>query len=375
MAINYRRMTRNFARRYGIPEDLAIAQIGAESGFNPRAVSSAGAQGLAQFMPATARGLGLRDPFNPKQALNAYGKHMSTLLKNYKGNTRLALAAYNAGSNAVSRAGNRIPQNGETPAYVSKILKQINSTGGIPTPSRPKRGAGGGTAPVQSAGDPRGSLQLDARTQKMIEQWAIREDKAQSKGQYGKNDKLFQVIVNRLQKIPKAQSIASSAQPQGAVAAVGSMAQSAAQTLPDAGGGKLRPILPGQPAWGGYGYADPEGQGGRHLAVDWFAKHGTPVKAPISGKIVRVSASKGNSGQVFGGVVSLRDSSGRLFVMRHIDPGKVRVGMKVGAGQVLGTPTAWRGGQHHIHFEAYGKGSSDREYTARYALNPKTLYG
>lgn len=158
--------------------------------------------------------------------------------------------------------------------------------------------------------------------------------------------------------------------PQGPAAAPG-----AVPDAPAAPGGKLTPILPGQPQWGSYGYGDPEGQGGRHLAVDWFAKHGTPARAPIAGKVVRITPHSGpGGGQVFGGVLSIRGVDGRLYVMRHIDPLNFKVGESVSPGQHVGTPTAWTGGAHHIHFETYRPGSSDREYGAEYAINPRSLF-
>ena len=135
--------------------------------------------------------------------------------------------------------------------------------------------------------------------------------------------------------------------------------------------GTLTRILPGM--GGGYSTSgDPEGQSGGHRAVNWFAKHGTPVRAPINGRVVRITPHSGpGSGQVFGGTLSIRGSDGRLYVMRHIDPQRFSVGTQVRAGQHVGTPTAWTGGSHHIHFEIYPTGGSDREYSTR-ALNPAT---
>lgn len=137
----------------------------------------------------------------------------------------------------------------------------------------------------------------------------------------------------------------------------------------------LVPILPGKA--GGFSTAggDPEGQGGSHRAVDWFANHGVPVRAPTSGRVVRITPHSGKgSGQVFGGTLSIRGDDGRLYVMRHIDPLGFRVGSQVSPGQHVGTPTDWTGGSDHAHFEVYPPGGSDREYSAR-ALNPASLYG
>ncbi len=136
-------------------------------------------------------------------------------------------------------------------------------------------------------------------------------------------------------------------------------------------------ILPGAAQWGSYGYGDPEGQGGRHLAVDWFAKAGTPVRAGVSGKVVRLTPDptpgQRASGQVFGGTLAIRMDDGRLVVMRHIVPGALRVGQRVDPTSVVGSPKDWTGGSH-IHLETYRAGSSDREYGSKYAFNPRELF-
>lgn len=145
-----------------------------------------------------------------------------------------------------------------------------------------------------------------------------------------------------------------------------------------AGPGGIVPILPGQPAWGSYGYGDPEGQGGRHLAVDWFAKAGTPFVAPIAGRIVRLTPDptpgRRASGQVFGGTLAIRDDSGRLFVFRHSAPDNLPIGTRVQPGQRLGVVKDWAGSPH-IHLETYKPGSSDREYGSRFAINPRDIFG
>lgn len=139
----------------------------------------------------------------------------------------------------------------------------------------------------------------------------------------------------------------------------------------------LAPILPGQPQWGSYGYGDPEGQGGKHLAVDWFGAAGTDVRSPVTGRVVRVSMNPNPgqtaSGQVFGGTLGIRDGAGRLYVMRHLDPLALQAGQRVTAGQHVGDVTDWSGSDH-VHFETYRRGSSDREYGAQYAINPRDLY-
>jgi len=89
----------------GISPDYFVRQINLESGFNPNAVSPSGAEGIAQFLPSTAAGLGI-NPFNPEQALNAAANLMAGYAANYGGNYAMALAAYNAGSGTVQYAVN-----------------------------------------------------------------------------------------------------------------------------------------------------------------------------------------------------------------------------------------------------------------------------
>lgn len=85
------------AKKLGVPPALVAAQINMESGWNPGAVSSAGAQGIAQFMPGTFAAYGSGSPFNVDDAFRAYVNYMRTLLNSFGGDTREALAAYNAG--------------------------------------------------------------------------------------------------------------------------------------------------------------------------------------------------------------------------------------------------------------------------------------
>lgn len=109
------------ARRHGIHPALLRAVIKAESNFIPTAVSHAGAQGLMQLMPKTARSLKVHDPFDPEQNVNGGSKHLRKLLDRYHGDVTLALAAYNAGVMAVDRY-NALPPIRETRHYVRKVL-------------------------------------------------------------------------------------------------------------------------------------------------------------------------------------------------------------------------------------------------------------
>jgi hypothetical protein len=115
------------AQRWGVSAQLLAAQLYAESNFNPFAVSPAGAQGIAQFMPGTAAGLGLRNPFDAAASIDAQAHLMHDLLARFA-SVPLALAAYNAGPGAVARCG-CVPPYPETQAYVAKIIGLLGGAG------------------------------------------------------------------------------------------------------------------------------------------------------------------------------------------------------------------------------------------------------
>jgi hypothetical protein len=118
----YAREITDAAGRYGIPERLVTAVIRAESGFNPRAVSRKGAQGLMQLMPSTASVLGVRNSFDPRENIEGGVRHLRGLLDRFPGNLPFAIAAYNAGEKAVVTYGG-IPPYPETVDYVGKVLR------------------------------------------------------------------------------------------------------------------------------------------------------------------------------------------------------------------------------------------------------------
>jgi len=112
------------AKANSVPANLVRAVMEQESGFRPCAVSAKGARGLMQLMPETAGDLSVKDPFDPKENIAAGAKYLKQLLDKYKGDTKLTLAAYNAGPAAVD-AANGVPDIPETRDYVDAILKKI----------------------------------------------------------------------------------------------------------------------------------------------------------------------------------------------------------------------------------------------------------
>lgn len=113
-----------YAATNGLDSDVVRAVVQQESSGNPREVSAAGAQGLMQLMPDTGKLYGVKDPFDPEQNISAGTRHLSNLMREFKNDLPTALAAYNAGSGAVRKAGG-IPNYPETKDYVRKITDML----------------------------------------------------------------------------------------------------------------------------------------------------------------------------------------------------------------------------------------------------------
>lgn len=127
-AARYEPLIRRHAATFGVRPELVRAVIQVESGFNPWAVSPKGAMGLMQLMPATAKALGVVNPFDPAENIRGGVEYLSALLARYGHNEELALAAYNAGPDAVARYGGRVPPYPETHTYVRRIRQSTPLT-------------------------------------------------------------------------------------------------------------------------------------------------------------------------------------------------------------------------------------------------------
>jgi soluble lytic murein transglycosylase-like protein len=120
-ALPYRDEVEQAAREFGLDASLLHAVIGVESGHSAAAVSAKGAIGLMQLMPPTARRFGVADAYDPLQNIRGGARYLRYLLDLFGGDVELALAAYNAGENAVLRHGRRVPPFRETIEYVRKV--------------------------------------------------------------------------------------------------------------------------------------------------------------------------------------------------------------------------------------------------------------
>ena len=118
----YSAIIQTASKAYGVEASLVHAVISAESGYNPQAISKTGAMGLMQLMPDTARRYGVQNMMDPTENIHGGVRYLRDLMTMFRGRMDLAIAAYNAGENAVIRHGHRIPPYAETKHYVPKVL-------------------------------------------------------------------------------------------------------------------------------------------------------------------------------------------------------------------------------------------------------------
>ncbi|HYD43580.1 MAG TPA: lytic transglycosylase domain-containing protein [Anaeromyxobacter sp.] len=118
----YRDHIQAAAQKYSLPEELLLAVMAVESAFRETALSEKGAMGLMQLMPGTARDMYVSDAWSPEQNIDGGARYLRILANQYEGDLIRTLAAYNAGPEAVRRAGGKVPNIPETQAYVRKVL-------------------------------------------------------------------------------------------------------------------------------------------------------------------------------------------------------------------------------------------------------------
>ena len=152
----YEEEIRRAADEAGVPASLVRAVCRAESGYDPRAVSRVGAQGLMQLMPSTAAGLGVTDPFDPAQSLRGGARYLRAQLDRFGGDVAKAVAAYNAGPGAVERYGG-VPPYAETQRYVSRVLAAMAEYDGAAR--APAAGPAPGAGPLEATATARSVLQ------------------------------------------------------------------------------------------------------------------------------------------------------------------------------------------------------------------------
>jgi murein DD-endopeptidase MepM/ murein hydrolase activator NlpD len=326
------------ARRHGLDPKLFRRLITAESGWNPNAVSGAGARGLTQVVPKWHPKANLSTP----QGQLEYGaSHLSSLIKKY-GNPRDALAVYNSGKPwSVSK------NYGETNNYVNKILGGYSGAGvasgaapGVP----PAPGAPGAADIQQVAGS------LDAKRLMML----LNNQRARSlRGLMpapGFQRELAKVVQGAL---PRAQVAAAGAN-------VGAQAAQAGQAVTSAIGGLTMgggPSAHHSRALGNWQSDD---------AYDLMGKAGQPIYAGIGGVVTKISGQPGGSPGFAGYGITVRTPQGDLFY-KHIGKTNLKRGMKIKPGQLIGTLDPSTAGGPHLHLGGTNRALLDRlakAYTA-----------
>ena len=126
-SLELRKVIEAASRRTQLPYDLLDAVIRAESGYDPHAISARGARGLMQLMPDTGKRFGARDLFSVEENVAAGANYLQWLMSRFNSDLELVLAGYNAGEQAVIRAGRKVPDYPETQAYVRKVLDDLRN--------------------------------------------------------------------------------------------------------------------------------------------------------------------------------------------------------------------------------------------------------
>lgn len=349
--MNLRSYARSAAQREGLDPNIFERQISVESRFNAGARSPAGALGIAQFMPDTAKGLGI-DPMNPKQALDAAAKYMAQNVKKY-GNYENALRAYNAGPANIAKSHGFA----ETNAYVAKILHGSHAAtltsptrAGVSVSSKTTSGTSGSVTPAHEVADPTAAA-LAALAQ--LPKVGAALPKVGSSGLLGRlesniaSGQYTKTVPTKvtLGKDPTVSTTVTRA-PAGAVA------RKNGRLLPVEGGGKVI----GVPYQGTHTLGNWQSDN----AVDIAAPVGTPLVALQDGVVVKVTHHPQNGGRFAGDQITVRGANGNSYFYGHGSKTDVKPGQRIRRGQIIGRSGA-ANGVAHLHF---GQEQGDpREHT------------
>lgn len=326
----YEPLARQVALREGVDPDLYAALIRAESNFDPTAGSPAGAQGLAQLMPGTARGLGV-NPNIPMANLTGGARYLRQQLRAFEGDVKLALAAYNAGPGAVRKYGG-IPPFAETQAYVPRVLGYMGQ-GATPASAAPP--APDGAAPGGGAAPP------DTRLSMLRALRALREPGADRIG--GLADLV--ALRNQAAGAPGAPA-ASPPTPALSPAGAGGFTM---------GGG---PEAHASRALGNW-QSD--------LAFDLMGAAGQAVRSTVTGRVVKVSGQPGGDPGFAGYGITIETPQGKLF-FKHLGSTPLDVGSQVSPGGLIGTLDPRTAGGPHLHLGGQNRAFLEqlaRAYTRR----------
>lgn len=345
------------SKKYGVPADLLAAQIQAESGWRPDARSPAGALGISQFMPGTAKGYGI-NPLDPLQSIDAQGKMMGSLLKSYKGDVAKALAAYNAGAGAVKKYGG-VPPFAETQNYIKHIEGYRKNYPGLAkgTPKLPLPDGTDSTIPSPSVAP------SDSQTPALLPMLQVGAGTQSPQGPSGGltpgafMEAALQTLGVKRHSSLGALEARTSAQaapatlplPDGTPSTIKPPATS--PTMPtNPGGDNLAPVigekngkligLPGQGTHKLYGNWESD------HAIDIAAPPGTPVYATADGTVGSQIGSLNSSDPHMAGLRVHVNSPTDNFYYQHLAKLAVKAGEKVKKGQIIG----YTGALNHLHF-------------------------
>lgn len=327
------------AAQFGIPKGIFLGLVHQESGFNPNAVSSAGARGLTQLMPATAKSLGVNIA-DPHSQLVGGAKYLKAQFDRF-GNWKLALAAYNAGPGNVSDgAWQQIP---ETRNYVKSILGSVGKYGGIQPQAPVAPPLIAGTVPQVASPVLHGTAGLNTN--------AFAADEFAHLGDPGF---ALNNLAAGVYDTPFSAKLSALTAPK--------IAAPTAKT----GGFAATSFKPGDPIPGSY----QSSVGGEHPtaglagfpAHDYFAKAGALVVAPVGGTIVKLSGHDPQQGPTegphgpFGWSVYIKGTDGRTYFLTHLGSRTVQVGQTIKAGAALGTVGNYAkyGTPSHVHMGVNG---------------------